>query len=97
MVCSMSHCYIFIVGWIEQTLCGVFWLNKYNFLLVEQTCRCHVLCVMYYVSCTMCHVGVMYYVRKILIVWSTMVTQLRHLGVVKILRVVFDILFGDKF
>ena len=45
----------FIVGWIEQIFVWSFWLNK-DFLLVEQTCGCHVLCVMYYVSYTLCHV-----------------------------------------
>ena len=49
-VCSMSHCYILLLDGLNKFLCGVFcwtkifcWLNK----LVG---------VMYYVSCTMCHI-----------------------------------------
>ena len=27
-VCSMSHCYVWKVGWIEQNLCGVFLVEQ---------------------------------------------------------------------
>ena len=38
----MSHCYVLLLGGLNK-ICVEF-LVEQRFLLVEQTCRCHVLC-----------------------------------------------------